>query len=121
MKPQRYERHHSLLGIVPLRVSCLSKIVLYILGRLIPPARSIVSYVYVPFGELIMSYLSVKLSQEQHMINTTSAEGAGLSPDMPISKRVGIKGDRLVNQMFACEWQPVGPGSVARNPLKPEA
>ena len=61
------------------------------------------SYIYVPFGELIMSYLSVKLAQEQHTMRTTSAEGAGHSPIMPISKRVGIKGDRLVNQMFACE------------------
>ncbi len=61
-----------------------------------------------PFGELIMSYFSIALAQDQHFKHTTSADKAGLSPSMPIGRRVGIKNDRLVNQMFACEHGRVG-------------
>ncbi|KAJ9120048.1 hypothetical protein QFC22_002945 [Naganishia vaughanmartiniae] len=59
------------------------------------------AYVYVPFGELIMSYFSNVLTHQQHQVPTTSAEGAGLGPKSDISHRTGIKGDRLVNQLFA--------------------
>ncbi|KAJ9107054.1 hypothetical protein QFC19_002923 [Naganishia cerealis] len=59
------------------------------------------AYVYVPFGELIMSYFSDVLAHQQHQVPTTSAEGAGLGTKSDISHRTGIKGDRLVNQLFA--------------------
>lgn len=60
-------------------------------------------YVYVPFGELIMSYFS-NIVHQQHTVPATSAEGAGLGPKTDISHRTGIKGDRLVNQLFACRY-----------------
>lgn len=51
-----------------------------------------------------MSYFSNILHHQQQAIPTTSAEGAGLGPHTDITHRTGIKGDRLVNQLFACTF-----------------
>jgi anoctamin-10 len=51
---------------------------------------------------MIMSYFSGILHTQQNTVPTTSAEGAGLGMRTDMAQRTGIKGDRLVNQLFAC-------------------
>lgn len=51
-----------------------------------------------------MSYFSGILAHQQNTVPATSAEGAGLGVHTDIAHRTGIKGDRLVNQLFACTF-----------------
>lgn len=51
-----------------------------------------------------MSYFSGILAHQQDAVPATSAEGAGLGVHTDIAHRTGIKGDRLVNQLFACTF-----------------
>jgi anoctamin-10 len=45
------------------------------------------AFIYVPFGELIMAYLT------------------GLGPQTSVGARAVVKTDRLAGQLFACEFR----------------
>lgn len=93
---QEYSLATITLTSIALNRSALNSIVAY-LGLFLS------AFVYVPFGELIMSYFSSTLTHKQNKVGSLSAEQTGLGPKTTVAKRAGVKSDRLGGQVFACK------------------
>ena len=61
------------------------------------------AFIYVPFGELIMAYLSK--TPQAGKVPHLQAEQTGLGPQTTVGARAVVKTDRLAGQLFACEFR----------------